>query len=77
MLPWDQAEEIAFECEPGTITEGKLEILKDMGVTRLSLGIENFDEQILQANGRAMARRRSTRPTSSRAPSGFRRSIST
>jgi oxygen-independent coproporphyrinogen-3 oxidase len=24
-----------------------------MGVTRLSLGIENFDEQILQANGRA------------------------
>ena len=24
-----------------------------MGVTRLSLGIENFDEQILEANGRA------------------------
>ena len=53
LLPWDQAEEIAFECEPGTITEGKLEILKAMGVTRLSLGIENFDEQILLANGRA------------------------
>jgi len=53
LLPWDQAEEIAFECEPGTITEGKLEILKAMGVTRLSLGIENFDEQILQTNGRA------------------------
>jgi oxygen-independent coproporphyrinogen-3 oxidase len=53
LLPWDEAEEIAFECEPGTITEGKLEILKQMGVTRLSLGIENFDEQILVANGRA------------------------
>ena len=53
LLPWDQAEEIAFECEPGTITEGKLEILKEMGVTRLSLGIENFDERILEANGRA------------------------
>lgn len=53
LLPWDAAEEIAFECEPGTITEGKLEILKGMGVTRLSLGIENFDEQILVANGRA------------------------
>jgi len=52
-LAWDQAEEIAFECEPGTITEGKLEILKQMGVTRLSLGIENFDEEILQINGRA------------------------
>jgi oxygen-independent coproporphyrinogen-3 oxidase len=53
LLPWDQAEEIAFECEPGTITEGKLEILKQMGVTRLSLGIENFDDHILEANGRA------------------------
>ena len=53
LFPWDQAEEIAFECEPGTITEGKLEILKQMGVTRLSLGIENFDERILEANGRA------------------------
>jgi oxygen-independent coproporphyrinogen-3 oxidase len=52
-LAWDQAEEIAFECEPGTITEGKLEILKQMGVTRLSLGIENFDDGILDANGRA------------------------
>ena len=53
LLPWDEAEEIAFECEPGTITEGKLEILKDIGVTRLSLGIENFDGDILEANGRA------------------------
>lgn len=49
----EKAEEIAFECEPGTITEGKLEILKSMGVTRLSLGIENFNEEILRANGRA------------------------
>jgi oxygen-independent coproporphyrinogen III oxidase len=52
-LAWDQAEEIAFECEPGTITQGKLEILRNMGVTRLSLGIENFNQQILEANGRA------------------------
>jgi len=53
LLAWDRAEEIAFECEPGTITEGKLEILRSMGVTRLSLGIENFSEEILRANGRA------------------------
>jgi oxygen-independent coproporphyrinogen-3 oxidase len=53
LFPWDQAEEITFECEPGTITEGKLEILKQMGVTRVSLGIENFDEHILETNGRA------------------------
>ncbi len=53
VLPWDQAEEVAFECEPGTLTRSKLEAIRDIGVTRLSLGIENFDEEILEVNGRA------------------------
>jgi oxygen-independent coproporphyrinogen-3 oxidase len=53
LLPWDEAEEVTFECEPGTLTEGKLQVLKQVGVTRLSLGIENFDDKILQENGRA------------------------
>jgi oxygen-independent coproporphyrinogen-3 oxidase len=53
LLPWDDAEEITFECEPGTLTEGKLRVIQDLGVTRLSLGIENFDDHILQINGRA------------------------
>ena len=75
-LAWDEAEEIAFECEPGTITEGKLEILKEMGVTRLSLGIENFNEEILRRTAALTAPRRSTGPTSSRARSAFRKSIS-
>jgi oxygen-independent coproporphyrinogen-3 oxidase len=55
LLSWDEAREVAFECEPGTLTEGKLQAIKDLGVTRLSLGIENFDDAILQANGRAHA----------------------
>ena len=33
--------------------KAKLETLKDIGVTRLSLGIEHFDDEILAANGRA------------------------
>jgi oxygen-independent coproporphyrinogen-3 oxidase len=53
LLPWDEVQEVAFECEPGTITETKLQAIKDIGVTRLSLGIENFDDEILKANGRA------------------------
>jgi oxygen-independent coproporphyrinogen-3 oxidase len=52
-LPWDGVEEVTFECEPGTLTEGKLVVLKQLGVTRLSLGIENVDDAILEANGRA------------------------
>lgn len=50
---WDQAEEITFECEPGTLQLHKLEALREIGVTRLSLGVENFDPTILEANGRA------------------------
>ena len=53
ILPWDQAEEVAFECEPGTLTPGKLTAVKDIGVTRLSLGVENFNDHILVVNGRA------------------------
>jgi oxygen-independent coproporphyrinogen-3 oxidase len=53
LMPWDEAQEVTFECEPGTITEGKLEILRQIGVTRLSLGIENFNQELLELNGRA------------------------
>ena len=52
-MPWDSAEEIAFECEPGTLTQGKLEAIKEIGVTRLSLGVENLNDTILAENGRA------------------------
>jgi len=53
ILSWDEAREVAFECEPGTLNAGKLSAIKDIGVTRLSLGIENFDDHILEINGRA------------------------
>jgi oxygen-independent coproporphyrinogen-3 oxidase len=53
LIPWKDAEEITFECEPGTLTEGKLAAIRQMGVTRLSLGVENFDDRILELNGRA------------------------
>ena len=52
-VPWDGAEEVTFECEPGTLTEHKLKVIKDAGVTRLSLGVEHFDDHILEINGRA------------------------
>jgi len=53
MLPWDEVEEVTFECEPGTLTDHKLKTIRDLGVTRLSLGVENFDDHILEINGRA------------------------
>lgn len=50
---WDNAEEVTFECEPGTLSEPKVKALRELGMTRISLGVENFDDDILQANGRA------------------------
>lgn len=53
LLPWDAVEEVTFECEPGTLTDHKLAAIRELGVTRLSLGVENFNEHILEINGRA------------------------
>src|SRR6267142_4040507 len=52
-VSWSNAEEVTFECAPGTLRRSKLEALKEIGVTRLSLGVEHFDDEILAANGRA------------------------
>ncbi|MEO1993950.1 MAG: radical SAM protein, partial [Planctomycetaceae bacterium] len=52
-ISWDSAEEVTFECEPGTLSQQKVNTLKEIGVTRVSLGVQNFDDQILEDNGRA------------------------
>lgn len=50
---WSAAREVTFECEPGTLKESKLRTIRALGVTRLSLGVEHFDDAVLEANGRA------------------------
>ena len=52
-MPWDKALEVAFECEPGTLTQSKLETIREVGVTRLSIGVENLNDAVLRENGRA------------------------
>ena len=52
-VSWDDAEEVTFECEPGTLSLEKVKTLKEIGITRISLGIESFNDTILEANGRA------------------------
>ena len=46
-VSWESAEEVTFECEPGTLSEAKVHTLREIGVTRLSLGVEHFDDAIL------------------------------
>ena len=52
-ISWDNAEEVTFECEPGTLSLEKVQTLKEIGITRVSLGVENFNDRILEENGRA------------------------
>jgi len=44
---------VTFECEPGTLSEPKVRALAALGMTRISLGVENFTDAILEGNGRA------------------------
>src|SRR5881409_3163925 len=46
-INWDRAEEVTFECEPGTLSEPKVHTLKELGVTRISLGVESFSDAVL------------------------------
>jgi coproporphyrinogen III oxidase-like Fe-S oxidoreductase len=74
LLPWDEVEEVTFEAEPGTLTDHKLQAIRDLGVTRLSLGIEHFDDHIWRSTVARIVPRKSPAPTPSPATSVFRRS---
>jgi oxygen-independent coproporphyrinogen-3 oxidase len=44
--------EITMEMDPGTFSETKLRKIKDIGFNRISLGVQSFDDKILEAIGR-------------------------
>lgn len=50
--PWENVEECTFECEPTTVTPEKLRTLKELGVTRLSIGFQSLSNDILRRSGR-------------------------
>ncbi|MFB3040593.1 MAG: coproporphyrinogen-III oxidase family protein, partial [Candidatus Poribacteria bacterium] len=52
VLPWRSVEEVTFECSPTTITSEKLQAMRDAGVTRLSMGVQQLNDDILKKNGR-------------------------
>lgn len=44
--------EFTFEANPGDLTREKLQILKDAGVNRISLGVQTFNDELLKKIGR-------------------------
>lgn len=45
--------EVSIEMDPGTFDAGRLEALVGLGVNRVSLGVQAFQEELLRACGRA------------------------
>ena len=45
-------QEITLEANPGDITAEKIRAWKDMGINRLSMGVQSFDDTLLQLIGR-------------------------
>ena len=63
LAPFGAPSEWTVEAAPTGLTPGKLKLLKSLGVTRISLGVQSFSEKTLAALGR------------SHAPSAARRAI--
>ncbi|WML40616.1 radical SAM family heme chaperone HemW [Neobacillus sp. OS1-2] len=56
-LPMSESLEFTFEANPGDLTKEKLQILKDAGVNRISLGVQTFNETLLKKIGRTHSAR--------------------
>ena len=49
---WCKIEEITLEVNPGDVTKEKAAAWRKMGINRLSIGIQTFDDTLLQLIGR-------------------------
>jgi oxygen-independent coproporphyrinogen-3 oxidase len=49
---WEAIEEVTFECAPRSVNPELLQTLKKCGVTRLSMGVQSFNDNLLRLNGR-------------------------
>lgn len=49
---FDAKNQFSFEAEPMTISKSKMDTLAQLGVTRLSMGIQSFVEPIIKLSGR-------------------------
>jgi oxygen-independent coproporphyrinogen-3 oxidase len=52
LLDFSAVREMTFECAPQSVTGEKLSALKHGGVTRLSMGVQQLDDAVLEQSGR-------------------------
>ncbi len=51
-LDFSQLDEISLEANPATFDEGKAALFRELGISRISLGIQSFSDHILTTLGR-------------------------
>ncbi len=76
-LPWRlrPGAEVTLEANPGTLNRERLRLLKDLGVNRLSLGVQSFQDPVLKFLGRAHGRKGALRAVELALEEGFRVSL--
>ena len=62
-LDLSQLAEWDLEANPATIREDKARLLRDLGVTRLSLGVQSWDDGLLKTLGRVHTAAQADRQT--------------
>ena len=52
IVSWDDVTETTFECAPKVVTEPKLRAMRAAGVNRVSLGVQQMNDDVLRRSGR-------------------------
>ncbi|MGM9904481.1 coproporphyrinogen III oxidase [Enterococcus sp. 10A9_DIV0425] len=52
ILSFQDGKEFTVEANPGDLTQEKLQVMKNYGVNRLSMGVQTFDNRLLKKIGR-------------------------
>ncbi|EUJ51596.1 radical SAM family heme chaperone HemW [Paenilisteria rocourtiae] len=52
LFPIAKEAEFSFEANPGDLSVSKLQVMKDHGVNRLSMGVQSFNNELLKKIGR-------------------------
>lgn len=73
-LKFNQNPEITVEANPGTLQAEHIHIFRDMGVNRVSIGVQSFDDTELQLMGRCHTAMQAHEAISACLSGGFRTS---
>lgn len=71
IIPFAQSIEITMEANPGTFERQKFAGFKDAGVTRLSIGVQSFNDQHLAQLGRIHSAKEAIKAITSATSIGF------